>query len=141
MIAQYKDEVEKITVESIQYKGEIVPVKGVTVQWLSRAGQDQTGAPAYGLRLFTVVPGGEIPSHDHVYVQTMYILSGKFECWRSDRESGEIVESKVVGPDDVVYIPTLEPHGMRNLSESEPGTFLCCIGNVSESGTATGGCG
>ncbi len=34
------------------------------------------------------------------------------------------------GPGDSIYVPSMEPHGMRNISENEPGTFLCCICNV-----------
>lgn len=135
-----RDQVKSAPVESVTYKGVTQRVKGVTIQWLSRAGQDAHGAPAYGLRLFTVGPAGEIPGHNHAYVQTMYILSGTFACWRLDPETDQIVETSMVGPHDVVYVPSMEPHGMRNTSETESGTFLCCIGNVSDSGVSAGHC-
>ena len=88
------------------------------------------GQPEYGLRLFTARPGGEIPIHSHFYVQTMYIVSGQFECWRFDPETDELAQTVVCGPGDSIYVPSMEPHGMRNISEKESGAFLCCICNV-----------
>ncbi|MBW2058827.1 MAG: cupin domain-containing protein [Deltaproteobacteria bacterium] len=128
-VRNWKD-VEEVKVENITYKGELKKVTGVGIRWLSRTGRDEKGEPEYGLRFFTVQPGGEIPIHDHFYVQTMYILSGRFECWRFDPETGEIAEKVICKPGDAIYAPSMEPHGMRNMSETEPGTFLCCICNV-----------
>lgn len=34
------------------------------------------------------------------------------------------------------YIPSMEPHGMRNLSQSEEASFLGCICNLNEEGGA-----
>jgi quercetin dioxygenase-like cupin family protein len=130
MIVQSYTEVEKVQVGSIDYKGKELPVEGVTVQWVSKAGQDSSGAPAYGLRVFTIAPGGQIPIHNHFYVQTMYILTGQFECWQFDADTDEITDRKICGPGDVVYLASMEPHGMRNISDTEEGTFLCCICNV-----------
>ena len=62
----------------------------------------------------------------------MYILTGRFECWQFDRETDELVFSVVCEPGDAIYIPSMEPHGMKNLSDTEPATFLCCIANVYE---------
>jgi quercetin dioxygenase-like cupin family protein len=140
MNAIARDKVKISPVESITYKGVKQQVRDVSIQWLSQAGQDDQGAPAYGLRLFTVGPGGEIPGHSHAYVQTMYILSGTFECWRLDPVTDEIVERTTVGPHDVIYVPSMEPHGMQNMSKTEAGTFLCCIGNVTDSDDRPGGC-
>jgi quercetin dioxygenase-like cupin family protein len=140
MIAVAKEEVKATPVQSVVYKGATRTVRDVTIQWLSQAGKDPRGAPAYGLRLFTVGPGGEIPTHSHEYVQTMYILSGSFECWIEDPETDKIVDRRIVGPNDVVYVPGEEPHGMRNTSDTERGTFLCCIGNVTESSEDRRGC-
>jgi quercetin dioxygenase-like cupin family protein len=126
MIAKNSSAVEEVTVGSVHYRGVTSPAKGVTVRWLSKVGQDSEGSPAYGLRLFTIGPGGEIPIHNHVYVQTMYIVSGTFECWEVHPDTDEILK-KVCGPGDMVYVPSLEPHGMRNMSDDEPGQFLCCI--------------
>jgi quercetin dioxygenase-like cupin family protein len=124
--------IKDIKVEKVPYKDQMSDVTGISVRWLSKAGEDDMGSPEYGLRLFTAQPGGEIPIHKHFYVQTMYILSGQFECWRFDPETDEQVEKCVCGPGDSIYVPSMEPHGMKNLSETEPATFLCCICNVYE---------
>ncbi len=121
---------EEIKITRFPYKGKNYDVKGVRVRWLSKTGEDDSGQPEYGLRLFTVEPDGEIPTHNHFYVQTMYILSGRFNCWSSDPASGEVIQEKACGPGSTIYIPSMEPHGMRNESAREPGSFLCCICNV-----------
>ncbi|WP_461210463.1 cupin domain-containing protein [Desulfocurvus sp. DL9XJH121] len=119
-------------VKGAPYKGEILPATGVTIRWLSKAGADDAGNPEYGLRHFTVEPGGVIPMHHHAYLQTMYIESGSFECFVYDPETDKVLESRICGPGDYVYSPCMEPHGMRNASDTEPGTFLCCIGCVDQ---------
>lgn len=125
-------EVEDVTVEEIAYKGTMNEVKGISLRWLSKTGKDEKGSPEYGLRFFTAQPKGEIPIHNHFYVQTMFILSGKFECWRFNVDTDELTEKRVCGPGDSIYIPSMEPHGMKNMSDTEEGTFLCCICNVYE---------
>jgi quercetin dioxygenase-like cupin family protein len=127
MIVEKAHDVEGIKIESLSYREQPRTVKGVAVQWLSKFGEDEQGYPEYGLRLFTVGPDGEIPIHNHSYIQTMYILSGQFDCYQFDPETDEPVEKRTCGPGDAVYIPSMEPHGMKNLSSAEPGTFLCCI--------------
>ncbi len=128
-VKNYKDCEEKF-IDQFPFKGVMRDVMGTSIRWLSSCGDDGTGHPEYGLRFFTIQPGGQIPIHNHFYHQTMYILSGQFECWQFDTETEEIVEQVVVGPGDVVYVPGMEAHGMRNRSDTEPGTFLCCIANV-----------
>lgn len=125
-------DVEEIKIEKFPYRGVMNDVKGISVRWLSKFGDDGTGYPDYGLRLFTAQPGGEIPIHNHFYHQTMYILSGEFECWSFDADTDELTESKICGPGSSIFIPSMEPHGMRNTSDTEPATFLCCICNVYE---------
>ncbi|MGO9117844.1 MAG: cupin domain-containing protein [Desulfomonilaceae bacterium] len=117
-------------IETFVYKGRLLKVTGISIRWLSECGDDGTGWPDYGLRLFTAEPGGEIPIHSHFYHQTMYILSGRFECWEFDRATDELVRKKICGPGDFIYVPSTVPHGMRNTSDTEEATFLCCIGNV-----------
>jgi quercetin dioxygenase-like cupin family protein len=112
------------------YKGKPLPVKDVWIRWLSQAGPD--GAPEYGLRFFTMGPSGEIPIHNHLYYQTMYILSGHVKCMKHDPKTDQVVEEKVLGPGDFIFIPTMEVHSMKNVSDQEPITFLCCIANVYE---------
>lgn len=130
MKAMNVNDVEGIEVKEAMYKGEARAVKGVTIRWLSKEGKDAKGQPEYGLRHFTVAPGGVIPAHNHFYLQTMYIESGSFECFAYDPETDEAVDSKVCTAGDWVYTSAHEPHGMRNTSGTEPGTFLCCICNV-----------
>ncbi|BDD89204.1 cupin domain-containing protein [Desulfofustis limnaeus] len=127
-VAHWQD-VEDIKIEKFPYKGEMLDVVGTSVRWLSKHGDDGNGYPEYGLRLFTIQPGGQIPIHNHFYHQTMYIQSGEFECYAYDPESGDVTEAKICGPGTSVYLESMEPHGMRNISNT-PGTFLCCICNV-----------
>lgn len=127
MIAINSADVENVQVGTVPYKGETRDAKQVGVRRLSKVGQDAEGSPAYGLRLFTVGPGGEIPIHNHAYVQTMYIVSGKFECWAFDPDSDKMADKRICGPGDMVYIPSQEPHGMRNLSDTDPGASFCVV--------------
>lgn len=130
IVKNYKD-CEDIRIEKFPFKGKMLPVKGTSVRWLSKCGDDGNGNPEYGLRYFTIQPGGEIPIHSHFYHQTMYILSGEFECWEFDPDTEEIAETCTVAPHSFVYIDSMVPHGMKNIS-SEPAAFLCCIANVYE---------
>jgi uncharacterized RmlC-like cupin family protein len=59
----------------------------------------------------------------------MYILSGEFECWEFDEKTDELKKKVVCKPGTAVYIPSMQPHGMKNVTD-EPATFLCCICNV-----------
>ena len=117
-------------IETYPYKGKPLEVKKVRIRWLSQAGPE--GAPEYGLRFFTIGPGGEIPIHNHFYFQTMYILSGHLLVVSHDLQTDAKVDEKRVGPNDFAFIPSMEPHSMKNLSDTEDATFLCCIANVYE---------
>ena len=131
MQTMHWQECEDKKIEKFPYRGKMRDVIGTSVRWLSKHGDDGNGYPDYGLRLFTIQPGGQIPIHNHFYHQTMYILQGEFECWEFDPQSDEITEQKICGPGTSVYIPSMAPHGMKNLSDT-PSTFLCCICNVYE---------
>lgn len=128
-------EFEGVRVKSASFKGKAQEVTGITIRWLSKAGKGVDGGPAYGLRHFTADPNGSIPIHDHFYAQTMYILTGYFECYAYD-DAGAVTEQATTGPGDAVYVPSGVPHGMRNLSDTESATFLCCICDVKEDGTS-----
>jgi len=117
-------------IQTYPYKGKPLPVKNVWIRWLSQAGAE--GAPEYGLRFFTIGPSGEIPIHNHLYYQTMYILSGHIKCFQHDPKTDRIIEEKALGPNDFIFIPTMEVHSMKNVSDKENVTFLCCIANVYE---------
>jgi quercetin dioxygenase-like cupin family protein len=123
------EECEDKRIEKFAYKGKQLDVIGTSVRWLSKHGDDGHGYPEYGLRLFTIQPGGQIPIHNHFYHQTMYILDGEFECWSFDSETDEMRTKKICGAGSSIYVPSMEPHGMRNVSD-KPAHFLCCICNV-----------
>ena len=133
MIIMNMNDAKETKIETFPCKGNPYEVKNVWIRWLSQAGPKES--PEYGLRFFTVGPSGEIPIHNHFYIQTMYILSGRFECYQFDPKTDQKTKSWVAGPGDSVVVPSMEPHGMRNLSETEPATFLCCICNVYEKET------
>jgi len=120
---------DDVVIDKFPYRGEMREVKGTSVRWLSKFGDDGNGYPEYGLRLFTIQEGGEIPIHNHFYHQTMYILTGEFECWSFDPETDQLKNKENCGAGTSVYIPSMEPHGMRNIGAG-PATFLCCICNV-----------
>ncbi len=129
-VMNYKD-CEDVKIEKFPFKGAMRDVIGTSIRWLSKYGNDGTGYPEYGLRFFTIQPGGQIPIHNHFYHQTMYIMSGRFECWQFDFESEDVAKKAVVESGDFVFVPSMEPHGMKNLGDTEA-TFLCCICNVYE---------
>ena len=124
-VVNWKD-CEAKEVKRVPYKGRQEDVIDTTIRWLSKVGADRNGYPEYGLRHFTLLPGGRIPIHNHFYHQTMYILEGRFECWTFDAETDALVEQKVVGPGDAIFVPGMMPHGMQNIDDG-PGAFLCCI--------------
>jgi hypothetical protein len=66
------------------------------------------------------------------YVQTIYILSGRIAVASYHPKTDERLEEKILGPNDFVFVPSMEPHSMRNLSDNEDVTFLCCIANIYE---------
>ena len=66
-------ECEEKKIDKFPYKGKMLEVKGTSVRWLSKYGDDGHGYPEYGLRLFTIQPDGQIPTHNHFYHQTMYV--------------------------------------------------------------------
>jgi mannose-6-phosphate isomerase-like protein (cupin superfamily) len=47
-------------------------------------------------------------------------------------ETDKKMEEKIIGANDIIFVPSMEPHSMKNLSETENVTFLCCIANVYE---------
>ena len=116
-------------IEKFPYKGKMHDVIGTTIRWLSSYGDDGHGFPDYGLRFFTIEAGGEIPIHNHYYHQTMYILEGTFECRAFDATTDELVDKKICPAGTSVFIPSMEPHGMKNIGDG-PAHFLCCICNV-----------
>ena len=130
MIVKNANDEKDQKIDTYPYRGKPLEVKNVWIRWLSQVGAK--GSPEYGLRYFTIGPGGSIPIHNHFYMQTMYILSGRIAVVSYDKETDAKIEEKVMGPNDFVFVPSMEPHSMRNLSDTENVTFLCCIANVYE---------
>jgi quercetin dioxygenase-like cupin family protein len=128
MIVKNADDVQENKIGTYPYKGKPLQVVETWIRWLSQAGPAES--PEYGLRFFRIGPGGMIPIHNHFYIQTMYILSGKLSVMSHELETDAVLEEKIMGPNDFVFVPSMEPHSMRNVSESESATFLCCIANV-----------
>ena len=128
-ISNSKDSL-KTKIEQFPYKGKNYEVKNVWIQWLTQAGPEDQ--PEYGLRLFTVGPNGEIPIHQHFYYQTMYLLSGSLVATAYDPETNQPTMEQTAKTGELIFIPTMEPHGFVNPSDSEECTFLCCIANVYE---------
>jgi len=105
-------------VEAIRLKE---PFKGVSVRWMVHS--DLGGEEYkhnYALRYFTIEPGGSVPTHSHDYVQAAFVLSGEMIV-TTDKEE------RKVGPGDVVYIPSYEPHEFKNASQTQEATFTCTI--------------
>ena len=131
MICMNFKDVEPIQVKELTFEGKSFEVKNTTVRWLTHK---NLGGEEYqhnhALRHFTIGPQGEIPVHGHKYTQIMYLLSGKALCISLSRE-GEREERKI-GPGDFVYTYAFEPHAVKNLSDSEPAIFLCCIDCVGD---------
>jgi quercetin dioxygenase-like cupin family protein len=133
MIVMNANDAKEQKMGTYPYKGKPRPLKDVYIRWLSQVGPDSS--VEYGLRYFRIGPGGEIPIHNHLYYQTMFILSGHVRCFQYDAKTDQVVGEKVLGPNDFVFVPTLEVHSMRNESDQEPVIFLCCIANVYEEET------
>jgi quercetin dioxygenase-like cupin family protein len=116
-------DVEARPVKTFPYKGKDHPVVGTTVKWLSQVGEPSL--PEYGLRFFTIEPGGYLPIHKHEYAQTEILISGKLVAAHYDNND-EVIEEKEIGPGEFFYVGPMEVHGMKNRGK-EPATFFCCI--------------
>ena len=127
-VIHWKDCEDK-KVDKFPYRGKMHDVIGTSIRWLSQHGEDGNGYPEYGLRFFTIQPGGQIPIHNHFYHQTMFIISGEFECWEFDPETDELKNKFICGPGTSIYIHSMQPHGMKNIRD-EASTFTCCIANI-----------
>lgn len=130
MIVAKASEHPMTKIETYPYKGKPLKVVNTWISWLSKVGPSE--GPEYGLRRFLMGPGGVIPIHNHLYYQTMYILSGRLIARAHDPKTDEVVDEKPMSAGDFIFIPTMEPHSLLNASDSEPTEFLCCIANVCE---------
>ena len=93
----------------------------VRIRWLINK---ETGAKNFAMRMFEVEPGAKAGPHSHSWEHEVFILEGK--GFMKGRE-----EEFEIGPGSVVFIPSYEPHQLRN---SGPGVlrYLCMIPIVQE---------
>lgn len=59
-----------------------------------------------------IYPGGSIPIHDHITVESYTVLKGRGEITVDD-------ETKEIGPGDFVYISEGRRHGLRNTGSED----------------------
>jgi len=116
-------DVEARPIKTFPYKGKTYPVVGTTVKWLSQVGEP--ALPEYGLRFFTIEPGGYLSVHQHEYAQTEIIVSGKLVAAHYDNND-KLLEEKEIGVGEYFYVAPMEVHSMKNTGK-EPATFFCCI--------------
>ena len=55
---------EDVKIDKFPYRGGMNDVIGTSIRWLSKHGDDGHGYPEYGLRYFTIQPGGQIDAKD-----------------------------------------------------------------------------
>jgi len=91
---------------------------GVSMRWLV---SKDDGAPNFGMRHFTVEPGGHTPQHTHAWEHEVFVLGGSGAVWCEGDE-------RALGPGDAVYMPPNAEHFFRNTG-GEPFTFLCLVPN------------
>jgi hypothetical protein len=87
------------------------------------------GYPEYGLRFFTINRAAKFLFTTTSIIEPCSSCQWEFECWEFNSETDELKGKATCGPGSSIYIPSMQPHGMRNVSDG-PGTFLCCICNV-----------
>ncbi len=88
-----------------------------TVRWL--VGK-RTGAKTYAMRLFDIKPGGIIPLHEHAEEHEIFVLQGQAKIIGGN--DGDIAKK-----DDVVFVPSNQPHGYDNTEGTESFRFICVI--------------
>ena len=98
--------------------------KMMMIQWIiSNEIGDEKYHHTYAVRKYTLQPGLSIedtPFHNHKYVQSPHILSGRLICENGD---GEKVEVK---PGDTVIFHENEPHRFAVLGD-KPVELICII--------------
>lgn len=78
-------------------------------------------APNFEMRLFSIQPGGKIPTHTNEVEHEQYVLNG-----RGQIGIGE--ERFEVEKGSVLFIPAKTPHWYKNIGD-EPFEFLCMVPN------------
>ena len=80
----------------------------------------KAGATTYAMRYFELHPGGIIPLHTHPEEHEIFILSGSAKVLGTAPKDN-------AKTDDVVFIPSMEPHGYDNKNGTEIFRFICVI--------------
>jgi len=88
-----------------------------TVRWLITK---EDGAKYEATRRFEIQPGGQVGIHAHPEDHQVFILQGTAE-FIDDKKNKVNVK-----PNDVIYIPPNEPHGIIN-DGKETLAFICII--------------
>ena len=96
---------------------EMAESKDVYMRWL--VGR-RTGAKTYAMRHFEIKPGGIIPLHSHAEEHEIFVLEGEAKMIGGK-------EIMVAKKDDVVYVPSDEPHGYDNTNGTSSFRFICVI--------------
>ena len=126
MIVRKVDEVEAMDVGEVLGTDKL----GIRIQWLNHNDVgDSSYVHNFAMRRFTFDPGVSYPLHHHKYVEAVHIISGRgyFE-----NEEGRVE----VGPGDVVYTASEEPHGIGNLGD-EPFVMVCAIDCIDGGGNCS----
>lgn len=99
-----------------QTKVEVEGARGVYIRCLI---SEDTGAPNFAMREFTLEPDGHTPYHAHDWEHEVYALAGEGAI------AGEEGEAPLV-PGSVVFVPGGEMHNFKNTG-AEPFRFLCIV--------------
>jgi len=106
----YVANVEKVREYKITEEG----AHKVRVKYLLHKG---VGAKKLQLRLFTIEVGGHTPLEKHAHEHEVFILRGKALVRGGNKEV-------VVGPRNVIFIPSNEEHQFKNVGD-ETVEFIC----------------
>lgn len=77
------------------------------------------GVPYFSIRMFTISPGGNTPSHAHDFEHEIYILEGTAKCVSGSTETP-------VRAGSVIFVPGGEPHCFVNTGSGDL-VVLCMV--------------
>jgi len=100
-----------------------------TVRWLIGR---QNGAKTYAMRIFEIGPGGIVPLHEHPE-EPLHEHPEEHEIFVLNGEAKMLGEFEgTAKKEDVVFIPSNEPHGYDNTKGTEIFRFICVIPLLNE---------